>query len=566
MSLRSRLSTLIAVRVVVGTLLLGSAILIQVNRPGAFPGDPFFLLIGLTYGLSILYLATLRFVDRCPWIADAHLGADAVLVSAFIQVTGGITSHFSSLYLLPIMAASTVRFRRGALQVAAFSVVLYLALVSAQYLDPTAFFPASWQPIPPVSLPTVRFAQYTVGINLFGFFAVALLSGSLAENLRSAGVSLERASTQIADLRAFNQHVIDSMLSGLVTTDIGGRILTFNRAAASITQLSAAQVIGHDVGEVLQLPDPFRDRLRTLGDTRSQRTDHKYRLSNDRAIELGVVVTTLALPDGRGGYLFTFQDVTDVRRFERDARRQQQLAAVGQMAAGIAHELRNPLASMSGSIQVLRQDLPLNDEQSQLMDIVLRESERLNETISSFLAYARPQRVAPTCLDIARLVQDTTTLLRNGTDVKDWHVVEVDVPAEPVWCEADENQIRQILWNLASNGLRAMTSGGRLRLSSRTERGGDEVTITVHDEGFGIPSDELDNLFQPFRSSFDKGTGLGLAIVHRIVSDHDGSIQVSSTVGEGTTVRVRLPARALGAAAALHAATVPVAAKGRKLV
>ena len=436
-------------------------------------------------------------MDRWPWIADAHFGADAVLVSAFIQVTGGITSHFSSLYLLPIMAASTVRFRRGALQVAALSVVLYLALVSAQDLDPTAFFPASWQPIPPLSLPTVRFAQYTVGINLFGFFAVALLSGSLAENLRSAGASLERASTQIADLRAFNQHVIDSMLSGLVTTDIGGRILTFNRAAASITQLSPAQVIGHDVGEVLQLPEPFRDRLRTLGDTRSQRTDHKYRLSNDRAIELGVVVTTLALPDGRGGYLFTFQDVTDVRRFERDARRQQQLAAVGQMAAGIAHELRNPLASMSGSIQVLRQDLPLNDEQSQLMDIVLRESERLNETIRSFLAYARPQRVAPTCLDLARLVQDTTTLLRNGADVKEWHVVEVDVPAEPVWCEADENQIRQILWNLATNGLRAMTSGGRLRLSSRTERGGDEVTITVHDQGFGIPSEELDNLFQP---------------------------------------------------------------------
>jgi two-component system sensor histidine kinase PilS (NtrC family) len=174
--------------------------------------------------------------------------------------------------------------------------------------------------------------------------------------------------------------------------------------------------------------------------------------------------------------------------------------------------------------------------------------------------------VAPTCLDLARLVQDTTTLLRNGADVKEWHVVEVDVPAEPVWCEADENQIRQILWNLATNGLRAMTSGGRLRLSSRTERGGDEVTITVHDQGFGIPSEELDNLFQPFRSSFDKGTGLGLAIVHRIVSDHDGSIQVSSTVGEGTTVRVRLPARALGAAAAQHAAVVPVAVKGRKLV
>jgi len=174
--LRSRLSTLIAVRVVVGTVLLGSALLVEINRPGAFPRDPFFLLIGLTYALSVLYMASLRFVDRYPWIADAQLGADAFLVSAFIHVTGGITSYFSSLYLLPIMAASTVRFRRGALQVAALSVVLYLALVSSQYLEPTAFFPASWQALGPSELPTARFAQYTVAINLFGFFAVALLS------------------------------------------------------------------------------------------------------------------------------------------------------------------------------------------------------------------------------------------------------------------------------------------------------------------------------------------------------------------------------------------------------
>jgi hypothetical protein len=144
MNLRSRLSTLIAVRVVVSTLLLGSAILVQINRPGAFPIDPFFFLIGVTYALSVLYLASLRIVERHPWIADAQLGVDAFLVSAFIHVTGGITSYFSSLYLLPIMAAATVRFRRGALQVAALSVVLYLALVMSQYLEPTAFFPESW--------------------------------------------------------------------------------------------------------------------------------------------------------------------------------------------------------------------------------------------------------------------------------------------------------------------------------------------------------------------------------------------------------------------------------------
>jgi two-component system sensor histidine kinase PilS (NtrC family) len=544
--LRSRLSTLITVRVVVSTLLLGSAILVQISRPGAFPIDPFFFLIGLTYALSVLYLASLRYVANRPWIADAQLGIDAILVSAFIHVTGGITSYFSSLYLLPIMAASTVRFRRGALQVAALSAILYLALVVAQYLEPTAFFPASWQALGPSELPTIRFAQYTVAINLFGFFAVALLSGSLAENLRSAGARLERASTQIADLRAFNQYVIDSMLSGLVTADMDGRVLTFNRAAATITGLGVGQAIGRDVGEVLQLPAPFRGRLQTLDETRSQRADHQYHSSDGRLIEIGLTVTTMQLPDGRSGFLFTFQDVTDVRRLERGARMQQRLAAVGEMAAGIAHEIRNPLASMSGSIQVLRQELELSEEQAQLMDIVLRESERLNDTIKSFLAYARPQRFTLTRLDVRSVVQDTATLLRNNADAHEDHIVDVDLPADPVLFEADENQVRQILWNLATNGLRAMPNGGRLLMAAKTERdaGHEEVTITIEDQGCGIPPAELDSLFQPFRSSFDKGTGLGLAIVHRIVTDYGGTIQVSSTVGKGTAVRVRLPLRA----------------------
>src|SRR5688572_2161735 len=175
MNLRFRLSTLIAVRVVVSTLLLGWAILIQLNRPGTFPVNPFFFLIGLTYALSIAYLATVRFVDRQLWLADFQLGADAILVSGFIQLTGGITSYFSSLYLLPIMAASVVRFRRGALQVATLSAILYLTLVFAQYMNVFPYGPGSWLGDLRLDLPTMQFAQYTVAINLFGFVAVALL-------------------------------------------------------------------------------------------------------------------------------------------------------------------------------------------------------------------------------------------------------------------------------------------------------------------------------------------------------------------------------------------------------
>jgi two-component system sensor histidine kinase PilS (NtrC family) len=562
MELRERLTALIVVRVVVSTLLLGSAIVVQVNRPGAFPINPFFFLIGLTYALSVAYLATVRFAERRGWLADVQLAADALIISAFIYVTGGITSYFSSLYLLPIIAASTLRFRRGALQLATLTTILYLGLVSAQYLHAFGYLPGIWA-AGGGELPESRFAQYTVGINLFGFFAVALLSGSLAEGLRSAGKSLERASNQIADIRAFNEHIIDSLLSGLATTADDGRVLTFNRAASVITGVPVTAVVGRDVFDVLQISAAFKPRLLTLEPSQSLRIDLEHRTADRRTIDLGITASTLAFPDGRRGFLFTFQDVTDMRRLERNARLQQRLAAVGEMAAGIAHEIRNPLAAMSGSIQVLRQELPLSEEQAQLMDIVLRESERLNDTIRSFLAYARPQRFNVARLDIRKTLQDAALLLRNGSDVRENHEVVVDVPAEPVWYEADENQLRQIVWNLATNGLRAMPSGGRLRLAVANEsRRGSvaDVVLTVSDSGRGIPAEELEAIFQPFRSSFDKGTGLGLAIVHRIVTDYGGTIQVSSAVGTGTTMRVRMPGRPAGPAPS-HASAAGGAAR-----
>jgi len=240
-----------------------------------------------------------------------------------------------------------------------------------------------------------------------------------------------------------------------------------------------------------------------------------------------------------------FQDVTNTRKLERGAAIQARLAAVGEMAAGIAHEIRNPLASMSGSIQILRHELPLSSEQEQLMDIVLRESERLNNTIRSFLAYARPQHFQIVRFDVRRALNDAALLLRNSAEVGDLHLIEVDVPSQEVWYEADEGQVKQIVWNLATNGLRAMPEGGRLRLVGALDPAGGGVVLTVKDEGIGIPAEDLDSLFQPFRGRFGHGSGLGLAIVHRIVSDYNGEIQVSSQAGEGTTVCVRLPARAV---------------------
>ncbi len=271
---------------------------------------------------------------------------------------------------------------------------------------------------------------------------------------------------------------------------------------------------------------------RTWPRVRSRRIDYLYQRLDGRTIDIGLSVAGLPLPDGSRGYIYTFQDVTDVKRFEHNARLQQRLAAVGEMAAGIAHEIRNPLASMSGSMQMLKQELPLSTDQAQLMDIVLKESERLNQTIKSFLAYARPQRFSPQKLDLRPLVHETAMLLRNSTDSEETHRIEVEQSDEPVMIDADEGQIRQIIWNLATNGLRAMPDGGTLRLSAVREMAGSDLAVLrVEDEGVGIPPEEVDTIFQPFRGSFGKGTGLGLAIVHRIVTDYDGHIEVEPAIG-----------------------------------
>ncbi len=545
--LRIRVAWLIVVRAIISTVLLGSATFMEVTAPGSFAVDPFFFLIGLIYALTITYTLTLRFVDKHRWLADVQFAGDAIIVSAFIYITGGITSFFTSLYVLPIVAGSAIRSRRGGLLVAALSSALYVSLVGAQYLAASGYLSDPWLTGQTIKLPARSIGRYTAALNVFGFFAVALLSGSLAESVRSAGARLAQASTEIADLQALNQHVIDSLPSGLATTDPGLRILTFNRGAEAITGVSSLSAVGRPITDVLQLPaDAMKaidHDLRAIG---GRRHEYRYRTSDGRGeIELGLGATHLETPGGRAGYLFTFQDVTGFKKLERDAAMQQRLAAVGEMAAGIAHEIRNPLASMSGSIQILRQELPLSSEQEQLMDIVLRESERLNTTIRSFLAYARPQRFEIVKFDVRRALNDTALLLRNSAEVRDDHAIEVDVPGTELWYEADEGQIKQIVWNLATNGLRAMPQGGRLRLAAARETASDGVVLTVQDEGVGIPAEQLGGLFQPFHGTFAKGSGLGLAIVHRIVTDYNGEIQLSSNAGSGTTVAIHLPARAV---------------------
>lgn len=542
--LRRKLLWLMAGRASVVTVLLGAAVLVQIKSPGSLPVNPFFFVIGLTYALTAVYAALLKPAIPRWWVADVQLASDALLVSALVWMTGGTTSYFTTLYTLPIIAAAVIR-PQGGLVVGGMGAVLYSAIVAAQYSG------LALQPL--TALPPLRIALFTTGLHLFGFLAVALLSGYLADGLRRADAQLLQTSSRLADLQAFSQHIIDSLAAGLLTTTADGTVTSFNRAAETITGVDAREAVGRPIAAVLQLPATVAAFFAAPDETVLPRAEFEFRQAGGRSIELGLSASALQAPRPGSGYVFTFRDVTEARRREREARVQQRLAAVGEMAAGIAHEIRNPLASMSGSIQILRQELPLTDEQAQLMDIVIRESDRLNDTIRSFLAYARPQRQPSTRVDVRRVLTDAAILLQNSPERHEAHALTVDVPEVPVVCLADENQIRQIVWNLTSNALRAMPGGGGLTLRVAEEPHAGHLALSVRDTGVGIAAEDLDTILHPFRGGFAKGTGLGLSIVHRLVSDYGGELLVSSQPGAGTTVTVRLPL-------ADHAAVAPLEA------
>ena len=317
--------------------LLGSATLLQFTVPGVFPVNPFFFLIGLTYGLSVVYLSTLKYVERYPWLVNAQLWIDVVLVSAFILVTGGIRSDFSSLYLLPIIAATIIRSRSGGLQVAALSACGYFAIVASQYVSMEQF--PLWVAREP-DLPAARFAQYVAATNVCGFVGVALLAGSLAEGLRSADARLVDASAAMADLRAFNAHVIDSLVSGLVTADAEWRVLTFNRAASPSPACRPRRRSAATPARCWRCRRRFASGWHGAAASRGRRADFAYATADGRTIDLGVTAAPLHFPDGTAGPPVHVPGRD--RREAAGARRRPPRAAGGGGGDGRRHRPRDP--------------------------------------------------------------------------------------------------------------------------------------------------------------------------------------------------------------------------------
>jgi two-component system sensor histidine kinase PilS (NtrC family) len=535
--LEPRLKRLMLFRVVMITTLLLIAIYVEAVSETLRPVNPLYYLIAATYALTILYALALRFAPHPEAQGYVQVAVDLLIITGLVYLTGGTGNRtgFILLYPISVLSGSILLYRGKGLLLAGLATLFYGGLLVAVRSGA----------IPPQGLADVPFMLekhllYSVFVTGVSCATVALIGSYLSESLRAASVRLEEAAEQMADLQELNKVIVDSIHSGLITADSGGHILYVNNFGESILGVRTADIKGRPLRELLGSPllEPLALQARASYEGLA-RFEVAYRRPDGTALDLGVSVSPLATAQPGGGYLLVFQNLTEIKRLERQVRMKEKLAAVGEMAAQLAHEIRNPLGSISGSAQVLMGDANFSEEQEQLLAIITRESKRLTETLNHFLYQARPSLPPSGPVDIGRAVEEAVTLLRNGPEVREGQSVEFEADAGPHVCLADLDQIKQVFWNLARNGLEAMPGGGvlQVRLSCR----GDDLVLSVRDEGRGMGRDEQQRVFEPFHSDTQMGTGLGLAIVYRIVREHRGDITIRSAPARGTEVEVRLP-------------------------
>ena len=490
-------------------------------------------------------------VRPAAWI---QILGDLAIVTLLVYSSGGPDSVFTFLFLVVIGTAGFLLQRTGAVVTASIATVLYGSMVELVAYGVL--------PIPPFAAlsewtgPRVR---YNLAITVVGFLGVAFMVAYLSEKLLSAREELARRQKALSKLQHLYANVIASMSSGLLTTDSRQRVTFLNAPGGEMLGLEPSAVTGRPLAE-LDLPFPCDwDSIRKRARGRQPyRAETELVRSNIRRV-LGYSLRVLEGVEGDEGTLILFQDLTEVKKLEGRLRFNEQLAAVGELAAGIAHEIRNPLASISGSVQVLSNELSVGSTERRLMEIIVSESNRLSGILEEFLRFVRPQERRVAVFDVGATVSEVMEIFRLSDEISDAHQIEVDVLPATSTLSGDRDQIRQIIYNVAKNAVRAMDAGGRLEVSGREERGG--YTIQFADTGRGMSPDELARLFTPFSTAFDGGTGLGMAIVRKIVEDHGGTIELESRPGEGTTVTIHLPRDARAREAAQNAA-VPMGVAG----
>lgn len=514
---RAWLTWLVKVRVIIISFLLAVELLIVNLTPNNVPVRLFITVVLVWYTVSVFFIVLDSLWREYKLQAITQLFTDLAFVTAVVYVTGGIDTFFNFLYPLVIIVASILLPRYWAYLTAAVSFIFFGAILELTYFD---------------KLPSFQFTPRAdsksllviILVNLFAYLAVAHLSSALAAKLRQAGMELQDKSGELLSLQALHENVIHSIRSGLITTDIEGRITLVNSPGQKLLERTTSAMYGRYVSEL------FLDRLPNLEGSSVQ---GEVRGLTPAGMEktFGVTVNELVVPGpGAIGYVYTFEDRTELRRLEREIRMRDRLAAVGRLAAGIAHEIRNPLASIAGSIKVLAQISPFNEEQRTLVDIITRESSRLNSIISDFLAYSREKSYKLSRVDLLPLLEDTLVLLSNRSQSPELKI-ERRFAVEHAFAALDADRMKQVFWNLLENAVRAMDRKGTIMVA--VEAAGDYWRIGIQDSGPGIPAGMMEKIFEPFQTGFEGGTGLGLAIVYQIVQAHGATIHVQSAPGKG---------------------------------
>jgi two-component system sensor histidine kinase PilS (NtrC family) len=527
------------VRSGIGFALLASVLTVQFRSPDPELAERFkflYFAVLLSYGwLLIRYAAWGR--ERFPDIG-AYVQAliDAAFISLLVFATGGIESVFSFMYVLMILLGSLERYMRGALVWAMLSSASYTLLVYLQ-MKGVVTPPGSED----VVIPLARFLRSS-GIHFAGFFLTGALSGLLGEDIRKGMERVQVRDEVIRKLETFHKNVIDNIPSGILTTDLSGRITLNNDSACAILGKTPEELTGRPLQEVLGGIDGGAERSRR-DEPAPPRPEIRFVRPDGAEIYLGFSASQMKDPDGNViGRVVIFQDLTPIRQMEERVRIADRLAGVGEMAAGLAHEIRNPLASIAGSSQLLREAADIPEDASTLLEIIERESKRLNALISDFLSFTGTSLRSLARVRVTSLLREIAEAVRAGEAREKGLLVE-DVATKELEVEGDAEQLKQVVWNLVRNAVQSTPPGGRVLLDAyeQIRHGTRYAVLTVADSGVGIEPQDMERIFNPFFTTKEGGTGLGLSISQRIVHHHKGFIEVRSLPGQGSTFSVFLP-------------------------
>jgi len=492
-----------------------------------------FLVFIISVGLTVVYFFLARLSSNLVWQVRVQFFLDALLITWLVWRTGDLTSPYITLYIVLVSVASFFLRPTSTLLTAVICGTLFVILGVLSLtgsIEPTG---------PPQAIGK---AVQILSFHVVALLVVGLLASRLSDR-RSSVIELEETTKNLANLRALHERIVESIRSGLVTTDLDGNIYTFNSAATEITGYRLDQVQGTSIYDLFgDIREQIDLSLAAAGDGEQlPRFESDLVTPDSFAVRIGFSVSLLFSKTNEAtGLIITFQDLTEIRSMEESVRRKDRLAAVGRVAAGLAHEIRNPLGAMRGAIQVLESTTPAESRQGSLMEIILKESDRLNAIITNFLGYARPAAGEFTDTNVSEAINDTITLLRHSPDVREHHILNHAGPSDAVVISADPTQLKQIFWNLARNAVQAMPDGGALTIGLEIIPN-NKIRIVFEDTGQGMAPDQVEQLFEPFSNSTTGGTGLGLSIVYQIVKDHNGVINVRSIEGKGTTITVELP-------------------------